>query len=49
MPVKINELVIRKDAVRAALEWLVKNNELYKDVQILKERINILPENDQID
>ncbi|KAJ3574918.1 hypothetical protein NP233_g1427 [Leucocoprinus birnbaumii] len=38
-------VLVRRDRVRAALNWLCRNNPLYADVQISEENLAMLPEN----
>ncbi|KAK3907212.1 hypothetical protein KUF71_002902 [Frankliniella fusca] len=49
LPHKVKDLnsviCIKKGRVRRALEWLKKNNPLYKDIVISEENLQMLPEN----
>ena len=43
---KAKPLVVRREKVRSALEWLRENNPLYKDIKIDGQNLDALPEND---
>ena len=39
-------MLVRRQKIADALYWLIKNNELYKDVCVNQQSLNTLPEND---
>lgn len=43
---KAKPLVVRREKVRHALEWLKENNPLYKDVKVDEQNLDALPDND---
>ncbi|KAF5329099.1 hypothetical protein D9611_014298 [Ephemerocybe angulata] len=43
---KAKPLVVRREKIRAALDWLKSHNPLYKDVIVSGENLNSLPEDD---
>ena len=46
---KAKPLIVRRERVRRALEWLKRNNTLYEDVTIDQTALQRLPEEDVID